>query len=240
MRFSSRRRSSRALVFRRRRWRIACSLQRGWSKRRKLCGCGRRRLRCRHGCLTANGRNCGTCDRCNFRQHSKRYGKQKQPVESWRSGRLRRRFRRFGLKQRRCKFLIWCTRSFYCATRNYKRLRWLLIALSRLALEEAIVFTVFEFQLCYVKAGSSLTFSTTIPMIFLGIVLRKVKPLSTLGIRTYFLIVFLFFTVWGVVAVKLICQSNLTPLNVLLLALWGSVGALIAPLLYHYREFRRD
>jgi len=98
---------------------------------------------------------------------------------------------------------------------------------------------MFEYQLCEVRQGNSLTFSTTIPMIYLGVVLRRIKPLSIIDIRAYFLIIFFCFTVWAVLVAKSICQPDLTFLNIIILAVWNSGPSLIVALMYYHREFRK-
>jgi hypothetical protein len=95
-----------------------------------------------------------------------------------------------------------------------------------------------EFQTCIEAPGSSLTFSTVIPMTFVGMALRRVKPFSGLSIRAYFGVLLLVFVVWAAVAVQSICQSGLSGLNGLTLVLLNSLPALLAPYIAFRSEFK--
>jgi len=89
---------------------------------------------------------------------------------------------------------------------------------------------MFSYELCTTAPGSNLTLATTIPMIYLGIVLKKRGPLSSLGNLAYFATILVVFTVWGVFAVRLMCQPTLGFGNVLVLALISAVPPALLPM----------
>ncbi len=97
---------------------------------------------------------------------------------------------------------------------------------------------MFEYQLCVLQPGTNLEFSTAIPMLILGVWLRRVRPFSALCIRRYFFIIFSIFIIWALFIIREICQEDMNWLSSIIISVKISAVSLIVPLVHYYKEFK--